>query len=107
MVPIREYAIAYGTSEGYLSSGVSTGYHLLRGGLSRISGAIISIVGAVQNLSRLTQPAPATPLRITERHIAPRNGISIRTVSDRQRSIDERQFYNGNQVLPAVQSSPG
>ena len=106
LVPIREYVVAYDRSEGYLSSGVLAGYHLIHRGLSWISGAVISFVRTAQNLSQLTQAAPATLQGIDDRHMGPRNGINFRTVRDRHTSIDEQQFYNGNQVKVTCPNLP-
>ena len=98
MVPIRHYAVAYDPSKGYFAGGVSVGNYLIRGCVSWISEAIVSLVGAAQNLSQSAQAAPATLPRISERHVGYRYGVSTQTGGNHT-GLDEQQFYNGNQVI--------
>ena len=97
MVPIKAYTEAYTSSgaQGYLSSGLSYGYGVVKSGVSLIGGLAGSFLGGSGEASAAQGPTQS-PHGIDGSSEAPRSSINVRTLRDRAVARDDQQLYNGN-----------
>ena len=98
MVPVQGYTAAY-DHQGLVSRGASTGYSVIAGGASMITGALRTVLGLGQATAQTNEPQenPAGSDRVPETRGAGSN-INIRTLRDQREGRDGHQLYNGNQV---------
>lgn len=94
MVPIKSFTEAYApANQGYISSGLSYGYGLVKGGFSLAGSLASSVLGGGESApSQGRSPSGDGTAEV------PRSSINVRTLGDQARSTDDQQLYNGNQL---------
>ena len=98
MVPVQGYTAAY-DHQGLVSRGASTGYSVIAGGASMITGALRTVLGLGQATVGPNEPRDNPAVGDTEPETrGAGSNINIRTLRDQRESRDGHQLYNGNQV---------
>lgn len=98
MVPVQGYTAAY-DHQGLVSRGASTGYSVIAGGASMITGALRTVLGLGQATAQTNEPQEYPAVGATEPEArGAGSNINIRTLRDQREGRDGHQLYNGNQV---------
>ena len=98
MVPVQGYTAAY-DHQGLVSRGASTGYSVIAGGASMITGALRTVLGLGQATVGPNEPRDNPAVGDTEPETrGAGSNINIRTLRDQREGRDGHQLYNGNQV---------
>ena len=96
MVPVKSYTDAYATgSQGYISSGLSYGYGMVKGGFSMVGQLAGALVGS-NNQDNATEANAGRPQTVDGAAESPRSSINVRMLRDEARPKDDQQLYNGN-----------
>lgn len=96
LVPVKEFASAYGISQqGLISRGATTGYSLISSGIGLVTSALGSILGrSEENASSASSYQESH----VPAEVVPSSNARVRTLRDQRDAQEDHQLYNGNTV---------